>query len=325
VKSTIVPPNLYNPPPILFYFNVAISLKNRDLISIEDLSKEELLFLLELASEMEVSPGRFELKDKVMATLFFEPSTRTRLSFESAMLRLGGKVLGFNNPNVTSVSKGETLYDTIKMVHTYADIIVIRHYFDGAARLAAEASDIPVINAGDGANQHPTQTLLDLYTIKKSQGKLENLNIVMCGDLKYGRTVHSLAKTLAFFDARLFFVSPPSLKIPNHLLEELKEKNIECTVHTELSEALEKADIIYATRIQKERFIDQSEYEKVKNSYVIRKDMLTNAKPNMKILHPLPRVSEIDRDVDDTKHAYYFEQAKNAVPIRKALIYSILK
>jgi aspartate carbamoyltransferase catalytic subunit len=303
---------------------VTISLKNRDLISIEDLSKEELLYILDVASDME-SSGKVLLPERVMATLFFEPSTRTRLSFESAMLRLGGKVLGFDSPSVTSATKGETLYDTIKMVHTYADIIVIRHYLDGAARLAAEASDIPVINAGDGANQHPTQTLLDLYTIRKSQGKLDRLNIVMCGDLKYGRTVHSLAKTLAFFSAKLYFVSPISLRIPNYLLEELKEKKIEFSQHENLSEVLEKADIIYATRIQKERFVEQSDYEKVKNAYVIRKDMLLNAKQNMKILHPLPRVSEIDRDVDDTKHAYYFEQAKNAVPVRKALIYSILK
>lgn len=299
-------------------------MKNKNLISADELSLKEINLILDTAKFMK-NDNEPILKGKIMAALFFEPSTRTRLSFESAMLRLGGNVLGFSDPKVSSFTKGETLWDTIKMVHSYADIIVIRHFMDGAARLATEASNIPIINAGDGANQHPTQTLLDLFTIKESQGKLTNLNIGMCGDLKYGRTVHSLAKILTKFNPRIYFISPKDLKIPGYIRHELKEKKIEFSEHESISEVLPKLDVLYATRIQKERFPDAAEYEKVKNAYVIEKAMLKDVKDNLKILHPLPRVNEIKKDVDDTKYAYYFEQAANALPVRKAILRLILK
>jgi len=300
-----------------------VKLKGRDLISVDDLNKEEVIAILERAFKLEKSNSQL-LKGKIMASLFFEPSTRTRLSFESAMKRLGGDVIGFYNPEYTSFSKGESLWDTIKMVHSYADLIVIRHFLDGAARLAAEASSVPVINAGDGSNQHPTQTLLDLFTIKQCQGHISNLNIAFVGDLKYGRTVHSLAKMLALFSPRLYFVSPKELKIPKYILDYLESKNIKYSVHEKLSEVLKYIDILYATRIQKERFPDPTEYEKVKNIYIITKSMFSGVKDNLKIMHPLPRVNEIAKHVDDTKYAYYFNQASNAVAVRKAIISMIL-
>lgn len=302
-----------------------MAFKNKDIVSINDLSKSDIIHVLEVARKLEQKPRLHLLDGKLMASLFFEPSTRTRLSFETAMQRLGGRVIGFADPNVSSYGgKGESLSDTIRMVERYADVIVMRHPNDGAARLAADIARIPVINAGDGANQHPTQTMLDLYAIKKSQGKIHNLSIGMLGDLKYGRTVHSLAIALSLFDCRLFFISPDSLAMPQDIKDDLRNKGITHTEHLKVEEVLSKLDILYATRIQKERFPDAAEYEKVKRAYVLTKELFTRAKPNLKILHPLPRINEISTDVDETKHALYFEQAACGVPVRQALIALVL-
>ncbi|MFH0875860.1 MAG: aspartate carbamoyltransferase [archaeon] len=295
------------------------SFAGKDIISINEFSKEEIIRVLEVAKQMEKTTKPL-LAGKVLATLFFEPSTRTRLSFESAMLRLGGKIIGFSDPHVSSFSKGESLYDAVRVVAGYSDIIVIRHPLEGAARLAAEASNVPVINGGDGANQHPTQTLLDLYTIKESQGKISGLKIAMAGDLKYGRTVHSLANALSKFSCRLFFVSPDSLKMPKHILDDLDAHGIEYSEHANVKDIIDEVDILYATRIQKERFPDASEYEKVKNAYVIDAPLFTSVKKNLKIMHPLPRVNEITKEVDNTCHAYYFEQSAYGIPVRMALL-----
>lgn len=299
------------------------SFKGRSIISIEDLSKQDIIHVLEAAAKIERMPHKKKLgilQGKVMAALFYEPSTRTRLSFESSMNRIGGRVIGFADPSTSSYKKGETLHDTIKMVEQYSDVIVLRHPLEGAARLASNATTKPVINAGDGANQHPTQTLLDLYTIKKSQGKISGLNIALVGDLKYGRTVHSLAMALAHFNCKLFFVAPESLKMPPHYLLELAKKGILFSEHDEIEEVIDKVDILYSTRIQQERFPDASEYEKVKDVYILRKDMLKNVKSNLKIMHPLPRINEIAIDVDSTPYAHYFEQAANGIPVRQALL-----
>ncbi len=299
-------------------------MKNRSLISINDFSLEEQLRILDLAAEFEKNPIQKILEDYVVATLFFEPSTRTRLSFESAASRLGAKVIGFSSAASTSVSKGETLKDTILTVSSYADIIVMRHPREGSARWAAEVSPVPVINAGDGANQHPTQTLLDMYSIKKTQGTLDNLNIAFIGDLKYGRTVHSLTMALTQFNTTFHLVSPVELKLPSYVKRHIKEKQLTYYQYTDLMEAIPHADIIYMTRIQRERFSDPIEYEKVKNAYNLDNSMLTNAKENMRILHPLPRVNEIAEDVDSNPKAYYFEQALNGVFVRQALLATIL-
>jgi len=299
-------------------------MKNRSLISIDDFSKEEYIKILDTAEEFEKKPIQNILDGKVVATLFFEPSTRTRLSFESAVNRLGGKVIGFSDASSTSVKKGESLKDTIITVGKYADIIVMRNPSEGSARYASEVSDVPVINAGDGANQHPTQCLLDLYSIRKTQGKLDNLNIAFVGDLKYGRTVHSLAIALTNFNTTYHLVSPHELKLPSSIKMHLNEKNLEYHQYTEMHDVLKKADIIYMTRIQRERFSDPMEYEKVKNSYILNKDMLVNTKDNLKILHPLPRVNEIDTNVDDSNKAYYFQQAQNGVYVRQAILKLIL-
>jgi len=264
------------------------------------------------------------LDGKVVATLFFEPSTRTRLSFESAVNYLGGKVIGFSDASSSSVKKGESLKDTILTVCNYSDLIVMRHPREGSARYASEVSTKPIINAGDGANQHPTQCLLDLYSIRKTQGKLEDLDIVFVGDLKYGRTVHSLVIAMTNFNCRFHLVSPLELKLPSSVKIHIKEKKLEYYQYTDLCEAIPKADIIYMTRIQRERFSDPIEYEKVKNSYILNKSLLTDAKPNMKILHPLPRVNEIDEDVDSMPQAYYFQQAQNGLYVRQALLKLIL-
>jgi len=296
-----------------------VSFKNRDIISINDFSKKDIITIIDHAKKMEKS-NKTPLKGKVMASLFFEPSTRTRLSFESSFNRLGGKVITVANGSSSSLAKGETVHDTIKMIEKYADIIVIRHFLDGAARVAAEATDKPVINAGDGSNQHPTQTLLDLYTIKKTQKRISGLKVAMVGDLKYGRTVHSLAKALSLFNCELFLVSPPSLKMPKYIIEDLKEKGIKFSEHTKIQEVVSIVDILYMTRIQKERFPDKAEYEKVKNAYILKKSNITNVKPNLKILHPLPRVNEIHPSVDKLPYAHYFEQAGNGIPIRQALL-----
>jgi aspartate carbamoyltransferase catalytic subunit len=293
----------------------------RDLISITDYSKEEYLRIMELAAEFEQNPNQDLLQGKVVASLFFEPSTRTRLSFETAISRLGGRIIGFADPGSSSTSKGETLHDSIKMVSQYADMIVMRHPLEGAARYAAEVSPVPVINAGDGANQHPTQTLLDMYSIVKTQGTLDNLNIFMVGDLKYGRTVHSLLMAMSQFENPIFnFIAPPELQMPEEYKHYLREKGIRYFEHREFTDIISEADIIYMTRVQKERFSDPMEYEQVKNVYILRNSMLTKTKPNMKILHPLPRVNEIHTDVDKNEKAYYFTQALNGVFTREAII-----
>lgn len=299
-------------------------MKNRSLISIDDFSKEEFIKILDLAEEFEKNPNQRILEGKVVATLFFEPSTRTRLSFESAVNRLGGRVIGFSDSSSTSVKKGESLKDTIKTVANYCDLIVMRHPVEGSARFASEVSSVPIINAGDGANQHPTQCLLDLYSIRKTQGKLENLNVAFVGDLKYGRTVHSLSIALTQFNTIFHLVSPLELKLPSAVKMYIKNRNLEYHQYTNLTNAIPHADILYVTRIQRERFSDPIEYEKVKNSYNLQKDLLTGAKPNMKVLHPLPRVNEISEDVDDTKQAYYFQQALNGVYVRQAILKAIL-
>lgn len=303
-------------------------LKDRDVISIKDFSKAEIEKILTVANQMlPVARGgrrSSTLKGKIMATLFFEPSTRTRLSFECAMTRLGGSVVGFVDPRATSVAKGETLADTIKMAEAYADVIVLRHPNEGSARLASEFSSKPVINAGDGAGQHPTQTLLDLFTIKSELGKIDGKKIILVGDLKYGRTVHSLAYALSLFNAELIFVAPPQLQMPSEIISSLKERGITPTQKNALEEVVPKADVLYITRIQKERFPDPAEYAKVAGIYKIDTEILKNAKSNLIIMHPLPRVDEISPEIDKTKHAVYFKQAFNGVPVRMAILSLVL-
>jgi aspartate carbamoyltransferase catalytic subunit len=299
-------------------------MKNRSLVSIDDLTTEEVLKILDLAEEFEKNPVQKLLDGKVIATLFFEPSTRTRLSFESAINRLGGKIVGFADAGSSSVSKGETLNDTIRMVSSYSDLIVMRHPVEGSARFASEVASVPVINAGDGANQHPTQTLLDLYSIRKTQGTLDNLNVFMVGDLKYGRTVHSLMMALSRWNTTFNFISPEELKMPDEFKLYLENLGLKYYEHYDFTAYISRADIIYMTRVQKERFSDPIEYEKVKNIYVLKNSMLANTKPNMKILHPLPRVNEINTDVDSNPKAYYFEQALNGVYTRQAILCTLL-
>ena len=299
-------------------------MKNRNLVSIDDFSTEEIIGILDLAEEFEKQPVRTLLEGKVIATLFYEPSTRTRLSFESAINRLGGKIVGFSDSSSSSVSKGETLHDTIKMVSAYSDLIVMRHPLEGSARFASEISSVPIINAGDGANQHPSQTMLDLYSIRKTQGSLDNLNIFMVGDLKYGRTVHSLMMAMSRWNATFNFISPEELKMPDEYKLYLDNIGLKYYEHIDFTDIISTADIIYMTRVQKERFSDPMEYEKVKNVYVLRNSMLKKTKPNMRILHPLPRVNEIHTDVDSNPKAYYFEQALNGVFTRQAILCSLL-
>jgi len=301
-----------------------MNFKGRDIISIRDISKDEILYIIDVASKLEKNSSPDLLKGKILASLFFEPSTRTRLSFYSAMEHLGGQVLGFSTTASTSIKKGESLFDTIKMVEQYTDVIVIRHPGEGAARLAAEAASIPVINAGDGANQHPTQTLLDLYTIKKTKGRIDKLVIGFCGDLKYGRTVHSLAIALTHFDVEIYFIAPDSLQMPQEYLDELTEKKIRFKKMSNLDDAVPHLDVLYMTRIQKERFPDPLEYEKLKGVYRIGLEILEKAKNDLKIMHPLPRVGEIKPELDDTPNAAYFQQAGNGVHVRKALLALVL-
>ena len=300
-------------------------MKYKSLVAIDDYSKDDYLEIMDLAAYFEKNPVQKLLDGKVAATLFFEPSTRTRLSFESAVNRLGGKVLGFSDSSQTSVSKGETLKDTILMVGCYVDLIIMRHPLEGAARYASEISKVPIINAGDGANQHPSQCLLDLYSITKTQGTLENLKITMVGDLKYGRTVHSLIMAMSHFNPTFSFIAPEELRLTEEHRNFLRERNIPFEEHTELAPNINDCDILYMTRVQRERFADPLEYEKVKNVYILRNSMLENTKPNMKILHPLPRVNEISTDVDDNPKAYYFEQAQNGVYTRQAIICKVLQ
>ena len=300
------------------------NLVDRSLVSITDYSKDEIIQILDLAEEFEKDQRRQILNKHVVASLFFEPSTRTRLSFESAVQYMGGSIIGFASADTSSIRKGESLKDTILTVSNYSDLIVMRNPMDGSARYASEVSPVPIINAGDGANQHPTQCLLDLYSIRKTQGSLENINIAMIGDLKYGRTVHSLVQALSLFDATFHFVSPESLKMPSSVKTWIKNAGLEYHQYTDMMDRMPIADILYMTRIQGERFPDPLEYEKVKNAYILDNSMLTNSKDNMKVLHPLPRVNEINEDVDDNPKAYYFQQAKNGVYVRQALIAAIL-
>jgi aspartate carbamoyltransferase catalytic subunit len=299
-------------------------MQKKSFVSINDFTREEQIHILDLAEEFEKKPTQNILQGFVVATLFFEPSTRTRLSFESAASRLGAKVIGFSEPGSTSVQKGESLRDTIRTVSNYSDIIVMRHPKEGSARFASEVASVPIINAGDGANQHPTQTLLDMYSIRKTQGTLDNLNVAFVGDLKYGRTVHSLVMALTQYNTTFHLVSPLLLKLPSSVKTHIKEKNLTYYQYTDIIDVIPKVDILYMTRIQKERFSDPLEYEHVKNAYILRNSMLETAKPNMRILHPLPRVNEITVDVDDNPQAYYFTQALNGVYVRQALLAAIL-
>ncbi|MEK6984335.1 MAG: aspartate carbamoyltransferase [Nanoarchaeota archaeon] len=301
-----------------------MSFKNRDIISINDFSKEELLHILRVVKQMEQKAKNSLLKGKILATLFFEPSTRTRLSFVSAMEQLSGTVIGFSTSATTSIQKGESLWDTIKMTEQYADAIVIRHPLEGSARLAAEAANVPVINGGDGSNQHPTQTMLDLYTIQKTKGGLENLHVGFVGDLKYGRTVHSLVIALSHFNPTFYFVAPEGLQIPESYLDELFQKRVKYYKTSDLARFSKELDVLYVTRIQKERFPDPLEYEKFKGIYRINDSFLLHVRKELKIMHPLPRVDEIDKSVDSTEHAAYFEQAANGIPVRKALLALVL-
>ena len=297
----------------------------RSFVTIADLSREKILYLIRMAQEFEAFPNRDLLENRIVATLFFEPSTRTRLSFETAANRLGAKVIGFTDPKVTSSTKGETLKDTIMMVSNYADVIVMRHYLEGAAQYASEVSPVPVVNAGDGANQHPSQTMLDLYSIYKTQGRLDNLNILLVGDLKYGRTVHSLLMAMRHFNSTFHFIAPNELAMPEEYKVYCREHGIRYEEHEDFNaDVIAEADILYMTRVQRERFTDLMEYERVKDVYILRAAMLKKARENMKILHPLPRVNEIAYDVDNDPHAYYFEQARNGLYARQAIISDVL-
>ncbi len=299
-----------------------MNLKGKDIISIRDLTKKDIEYILKTAEKMEKSSDR-PLKGKILSCMFFEPSTRTRLSFSTAMERMGGDVIGFASKETTSVAKGESLKDTIKTVENYCDVIVIRHPKEGASRLAADVSKIPVINAGDGSNQHPTQTLLDLYTIKKEKNRLD-INIALIGDLKYGRTVHSLVYALAMWDAKITLVSPEGLEMPREVLGDLNRFNAKINETDDIETAISNSDVLYVTRIQEERFPDPGEYEKIKGAYRITLDTLKHAKKDLIILHPLPRVDEIAQEVDDSPYARYFEQVNNGVPVRMAVLGLVL-
>lgn len=297
----------------------------KHLVSISHCSAEDIMRILDRATLFEHNPNRDFLQGRVVATLFFEPSTRTRLSFETAVCRLGGKVIGFSDASTSSSTKGETLKDTIKIVSNYADAIVMRHYLEGAAQYATEVSPVPIINAGDGSNQHPSQTLLDLYSIRQTQGSLEQKTIVMVGDLKYGRTIHSLIEGMQPFSPRFIFVAPKELALPEEYRSYCREHNIPFEEVTEFtSEVISEADILYMTRVQRERFSDPEEYERVKNVYILDRELLRLAKPNLKILHPLPRVQEIAQEVDDHPAAYYFRQALNGLYVRQSILSEVL-
>lgn len=300
-------------------------MKNRSLVTLAGHSREKIEYLIRMAQEFEKYPNRRLLAGRVVATLFFEPSTRTRLSFETAANRLGARVIGFADPKVTSGTKGETLKDTMMMVSSYADVIVMRHYLEGAALYASEVAPVPIVNAGDGANQHPSQTMLDLYTIYQTQGTLDNLNIYMVGDLKYGRTVHSLLMAMRHFNPTFHFIAPDELAMPAVYKRYCDEYGIRYVEHQDFdADTISDADILYMTRVQKERFADMDEYERVKDRYLLKKDMLCKVRENMKILHPLPRVNEIEYSIDDTPYAYYFQQAQNGLYARQALICDVL-
>jgi aspartate carbamoyltransferase catalytic subunit len=295
-----------------------------DVLSIKDLAIPQIQQILNVAALLKKENSSSLLKDKLIAHCFFEASTRTRLSFESATLRLGGKSLGFASDEALSIQKGETLHDTIRMIENYADLIIIRHPKEGAARYAAEISDKPVINAGDGSNQHPTQTLVDLFSIYECQKRLEGLSIALVGDLKYGRTIHSFVQCCKLFDMRLFLVAPEGFSLPASTCDTLKKEGIRFSHHHSLAEVMPKIDILYMTRMQQERF-SQALYQSIKNHFILTKDLLALSKPNLKILHPLPRVNEIEVEVDSTPNAYYFEQAANGLYVRQALLTLILR
>jgi aspartate carbamoyltransferase catalytic subunit len=302
-----------------------LQFKGRDIVSIKDFSREEIDYILKIAASMEpiAKKGSDMLHGKILATLFFEPSTRTRLSFEAAMNKLGGTAIGFAEPKVAAIKKGENLADTIRVVENYADVLVLRHPLEGAARLAAEFSDVPVINAGSGAEEHPTQALLDLYTMLKEKGTIDGLNITLMGDLRYGRTVHSLAYALSLYNVNLFLVSPELLRMRREVSDAIK-KRIKITERTAVGDVLPETDVLYVTRIQEERFPDPAEYAKVRGTYKIGVDTLHDAKEDMIIMHPLPRVDEIDHEVDNTHHARYFQQVWNGIVTRTALLALIL-
>jgi aspartate carbamoyltransferase catalytic subunit len=302
-----------------------VKFKGRDIISIKDFAREEIDYMLNIANAMEpvAKSGSTMLQGKILATLFYESSTRTRLSFESAMHRLGGTAIGFAEAEIASVRKGENLADTMRVVENYADIIALRHPLEGAARLAAEFARVPIINGGSGAEEHPTQALLDLYTVKKELGRIDGLNIALVGDLRFGRTVHSLAYALSLYDVKLYFISPDLLRMRREVLDTISER-IKVEETTNLEQTLPKLDVLYVTRIQKERFPDAAEYTKVKGSYKIDTNTLRNAKKGMIVLHPLPRVDEISPEVDSTRHARYFQQVWNGIVMRMALLALIL-
>ncbi|WP_305416822.1 aspartate carbamoyltransferase [Photobacterium leiognathi] len=305
---------------------MANSLFKKHIISIPELSRAELELIIQTAGQLKAEPNPELLKNKVIASCFFEPSTRTRLSFETAVQRLGGTVVGFDTAGNTSLAnKGETLSDSVQVITSYVDAFVMRHPQEGAARLASEFSNgTPVINGGDGANQHPTQTLLDLFTIYETQGTLDNINIAFVGDLKYGRTVHSLTQALSKFDnVKFFFIAPEVLAMPDYICEELDDVGIAYSLHSDMEDVIPELDILYMTRVQKERF-DESEYAHMKAAYILTAKMLEGARDNLKVLHPLPRVDEITVDVDKTKHAYFFQQAENGVYARQALLALVL-
>ncbi len=307
-----------------------MSLKNKDILSIRDLNKKEIEYVLDKTNDIETALNNGNIiesmKGKILANLFFEPSTRTRLSFASAMHRLGGAVIGFEDVKSTSIMKGESFVDTIKIVEKYCDVIVIRHPKEGAARLAAEISNKPVINAGDGANQHPTQTLLDLYTIRTLKGKIEGLNVALVGDLKYARVMKSLAYALAMFKANLTLVSPIGLEMSKEIIGELIDRFEANIIQSDnVFSGMKNMDVVYACRIQKERFVDMEEYERIKNFYIFRNEDMNETKPSFKLMHPLPRITEISPEVDDSVKAIYFKQTLYGLHLRKALLYELLK
>ena len=300
----------------------------RHLISPLDFTVEELDKLFDLANDIEQNPAKYAhvADGKILATCFYEPSTRTRLSFESAMLRLGGKVLGFSDAGSSSASKGESVSDTIRVISAYSDICAMRHPKEGAPMVAAEKSDIPVINAGDGGHQHPTQTLTDLLTIRSLKGRLDNITIGLCGDLKFGRTVHSLINALVRYNnVKFIFISPEELRIPEYIIEMLQEKNIPYEEVVRLEGVLPQLDMLYMTRVQRERFFNEEDYVRLKDFYVLDKAKMDLASPEMLVLHPLPRVNEISVEVDQDPRAVYFKQARYGVYVRMALILTLLE
>jgi len=303
-----------------------MNFEKRHILAISDFSKEELLKIIEVASEVDKNVAAYQdlLKGKIVATLFFEPSTRTRMSFQAAMQRAGGSVIGFSDVSTSSIKKGESLPDTMKIISGYCDVIVMRHPEAGSVAKAASDATVPMINAGDGDNEHPTQTLLDLYTIMKEIGKLEGLKAGFVGDLRYGRTVHSLVKALTHFNPEFYFISHPSLKMPEAYLKELNKKGIKYHEEEELFKVSKELDVIYETRIQKERFESEEEYEKVKDAYKLDKSLAQHIKSDAKILHPLPRVDELDPELDELPQSIYFEQAHNGIPVRIALLGLVL-